>query len=382
MKSNNSFSPEFFLPNQNIINQNNNDNNLEKQIEQNNALIKDNISFNTENNSTTFHQSNTNKNKNKENIEQTELNDLNIAFLLPKDLQENLGVGEEGFNENELIIKDDESNSLQINNINQFNDYNFDINNNDIINKGDNINFNQGNNNEYLNILNCNNLQGNINFINNSMNINDSNNTFNYSNNLFENNNNNFSNIGFIDFINPQNYFNNQEKEQHQQMNYNNQNITRGNNFNNNQLYFTNINNNYNNNNNYMNQINQFNYNQIQQQSNDIPFSDYQNKFNNNNELSQNEAKKTKKKMIDEYTIEMFGRRGWICELCNNFNYETRKKCNRCHINKKPKKINSYLLSEKNKNINHKNDWYCTNCGNFNYFFRVVCNRCQRKKND
>ena len=55
MKNNNSFSPEFFLPNQNIINQNNNDNNLEKQIEQNNALIKDNISFNTENNSTTFH---------------------------------------------------------------------------------------------------------------------------------------------------------------------------------------------------------------------------------------------------------------------------------------------------------------------------------------
>ena len=92
--------------------------------------------------------------------------------------------------------------------------------------------------------------------------------------------------------------------------------------------------------------------------------------------------KKAKKKMIDENTIEMFGRRGWICELCNNFNYETRKKCNRCHINKKPKKINSYLLSEKNKNINHKNDWYCTCCGNFNYFFRVICNRCQKKKND
>ena len=377
MKNNNSFSPEFYLPNQNIINQNNNDNNIEKQIEQNNALIKDNISFNNENNSINLSQSNTNKNK--ESIEQTELNDLNIAFLLPKDLQENLGVGEEGFNENELIIKDDENNSLPINNIkntiNQFNDYNFDINNNDILNKGDEINYNQENNKQYLNILNCNNLQGNINIINNSMNINDSNNTFNYSNNLFDNNNN-FSNIGFIDFINPQNNFNNQEKEQ-QQMNYNNQNIMWGNNFNNNQLDFSN-----NNNNNYMNQINQLNYNQIQQQSNDILFLDYQNKFNNNNELSQNEAKKNKKKMIDEYTIEMFGRRGWICELCNNFNYETRKKCNRCHINKKPKKINIYLLSEKNKNINHKNDWYCTNCGNFNYFFRVVCNRCQRKKND
>jgi|LauGreDrversion4_2_1035121.scaffolds.fasta_scaffold205665_1 hypothetical protein len=26
----------------------------------------------------------------------------------------------------------------------------------------------------------------------------------------------------------------------------------------------------------------------------------------------------------DEYTIEMFGRKGWICEMCNNFNYESK----------------------------------------------------------
>jgi hypothetical protein len=25
----------------------------------------------------------------------------------------------------------------------------------------------------------------------------------------------------------------------------------------------------------------------------------------------------------DEYTVEMFGRKGWICEMCNNFNYES-----------------------------------------------------------
>ena len=48
--------------------------------------------------------------------------------------------------------------------------------------------------------------------------------------------------------------------------------------------------------------------------------------------------------IIDDYTIEMFGRRGWICELCNNFNYETRKKCNRCHINKKPKNPYRFFL--------------------------------------
>jgi hypothetical protein len=25
----------------------------------------------------------------------------------------------------------------------------------------------------------------------------------------------------------------------------------------------------------------------------------------------------------DEYLIEMFGKRGWVCLLCNNFNYDT-----------------------------------------------------------
>jgi hypothetical protein len=41
----------------------------------------------------------------------------------------------------------------------------------------------------------------------------------------------------------------------------------------------------------------------------------------------------------DEYLIEMFGKRGWVCFLCNNFNYEARTKCNRCCQLKKPKKI-------------------------------------------
>ena len=26
----------------------------------------------------------------------------------------------------------------------------------------------------------------------------------------------------------------------------------------------------------------------------------------------------------DEYSVEMFGRKGWICEMCNNFNYESK----------------------------------------------------------
>ena len=106
-----------------------------------------------------------------------------------------------------------------------------------------------------------------------------------------------------------------------------------------------------------------------------------QNVFQNKNiAANNNNNKQRKKKVIDEYTIEMFGRRGWICDLCNNFNYDTRKKCNRCHILKKPKRIEDYLLFEKSKNFGHKQFWHCKYCGNYNYAFRLVCNRCQAKK--
>lgn len=96
--------------------------------------------------------------------------------------------------------------------------------------------------------------------------------------------------------------------------------------------------------------------------------------------------KKKKKKVDDEYTVEMFGRRGWICEGCNNFNYESRKKCNRCKIPKKPLKKTVILDNKGNKiidnimNTNHKDDWNCYNCGNVNYAFRLNCNRCQSKR--
>ena len=145
----------------------------------------------------------------------------------------------------------------------------------------------------------------------------------------------------------------------------NNKNIIVGNQFLNNQFFL--------NGNNYFYPINQinFNFNQINTFNNEMI------KFMYNNP----EKKKSNKKYIDDYTIEMFGRRGWICIKCNNFNYETRKKCNRCHINKMAKKIikNDFFPGE-NDNLNHKCDWICSNCGNFNYSFRVICNRCQMKK--
>ena len=103
-------------------------------------------------------------------------------------------------------------------------------------------------------------------------------------------------------------------------------------------------------------------------------------KNRNNQCVQNNKVKQRNKKIIDEYNIEMFGRHGWICKLCNNFNYDTRKKCNRCHVVKKPKKIVEYLLEEQNKTLIYKNFWHCKYCGNYNYSFRIICNRCQAKK--
>ena len=111
----------------------------------------------------------------------------------------------------------------------------------------------------------------------------------------------------------------------------------------------------------------------------------YQNQLNNKNPPlfqvnSKYNNKQKKKKYSSEYIIEMFGRLGWICELCNNFNYETRKKCNRCHTAKKPKKIDEYIMSKMNNSLKFKNYWICKYCRNYNFPFRLVCNRCQAKK--
>ena len=76
----------------------------------------------------------------------------------------------------------------------------------------------------------------------------------------------------------------------------------------------------------------------------------------------------------------MFGRRGWICDLCNNFNYLGRKKCNRCHMLKKPRKIDEFYQTKLNNSLGQNNYWTCECCGNSNYLFRFVCYRCKAKK--
>ena len=102
-------------------------------------------------------------------------------------------------------------------------------------------------------------------------------------------------------------------------------------------------------------------------------------------EISNEKMKKNNKIRIIEkndtgdYMVVMFGRRGWICKLCNNFNYETRVKCNRCGILKKPKKILG-IKQKGEEEHNKEGDWRCVHCKNLNYSFRTICNRCKLPK--
>ena len=114
-------------------------------------------------------------------------------------------------------------------------------------------------------------------------------------------------------------------------------------------------------------------------------FSNNITKTNNNNINSNNN------------NTEMFGRKGWVCSYCNNFNYESRNKCNRCKLDKSPilnskKKIVGNGIGNINKNIfegkgqkqfsEREGDWICFNCKNVNFSFRIICNRCQLPKNE
>ena len=105
--------------------------------------------------------------------------------------------------------------------------------------------------------------------------------------------------------------------------------------------------------------------------------------FSLDNKIKNDENSNSKNE--DEYLVEMFGKKGWVCLLCNNFNYETRVKCNRCGVIKKPKCINKKMKNENKKydfkeRCNKKGDWICSNCKNLNYSFRTICNRCKFPK--
>ena len=326
-----------------------------------------------------------------EGDEQNDSINFNISFFLPKDIYKNIAGDEENtdnnnngniINNNNLNLNqnDDnssynlkESNDFESSKKNDINDKNLNLNQNNIAGFG-NIFQNTIDNNEDSNQEFNNNIskierrdfgtRDNFNQDNNSFSATNNNNN---DNNFPMNNSNNTSinlqygnnNIINDNFCSP----NNSNLMNHPQATNNRQLFSHQNN-----LINQNITNNY--------LIN----------NNEIPGFLYQNQFQNiSPQLFQinenkNNNKTKKKKVFDEYITEMFGRRGWICDLCNNFNYETRKKCNRCHMMKKPKKIAEYYQAKMNKFLVNKNYWICKYCGNYNFPFRLACNRCQAKK--
>ena len=70
----------------------------------------------------------------------------------------------------------------------------------------------------------------------------------------------------------------------------------------------------------------------------------------NNSPNNENPPPPGKDDNEDEYIFEKFGKRGWQCEKCNNFNFESRTKCNRCGIPKMPKSL--LKIREENELIN------------------------------
>ena len=98
------------------------------------------------------------------------------------------------------------------------------------------------------------------------------------------------------------------------------------------------------------------------------------------------EPKKEMKK--EEYIFEKFGKLGWECIKCNNFNFESRTICNRCEAPKQPKSLEQIKLENEQKSgekkkktlIERKGDWQCPLCHNLNFAFRVTCNRCKLPK--
>lgn len=109
----------------------------------------------------------------------------------------------------------------------------------------------------------------------------------------------------------------------------------------------------------------------------------------NNSPNNENSPPPGKDDNEDEYIFEKFGKRGWQCEKCNNFNFESRTKCNRCGIPKMPKsllkikeenELNNGGEKKKKPLVERKGDWQCPKCRNLNFAFRQSCNRCKLPK--
>ena len=132
----------------------------------------------------------------------------------------------------------------------------------------------------------------------------------------------------------------------------------------------------------------------INNNNNNIINNNFNKNFNLKKNIYNNELEnKIRKLEPKDYLIEMFGKVGWICDKCENFNFESRITCNRCLNIKMPKTIEEINRIRKEKEEKKKNkkkkkikiqksDWLCLNCKNLNYGFRKKCNRCQIERQD
>ena len=254
--------------------------------------------------------------KNSDTIEEGDINNFNISFFLPKDVYENIKEDKTEKNNiepNNIGFEPNQNNSINLkdNNDDKFptaiQGQNYDKKdiNNDKLNINFNNNqqpkiqhpfyFNNNNNNNNFFIPNVNERPINYNF-NNTFNIN-------YSSNIISPiNYPHFPNYSFC--TNP---YVQSPKTSNSQINMNS-------------LADKNI------------------------QNYDLyKFNTYYNKTRN-----QSNNKLNEKKIKDEYTMEMFGRIGWICRQCNNFNFETRNKCNRCFAVKMPKTLEEINKKKEN----------------------------------
>lgn len=94
---------------------------------------------------------------------------------------------------------------------------------------------------------------------------------------------------------------------------------------------------------------------------------------------NQNQKSKRKHNEDNEYTTQMFGRRGWVCDQCYNFNYESRNQCNRCKLPKiaKQRHVENKEIQQNNTKNLPQYDWLCSFCFNFNFFFSQTCDKCK-----
>jgi hypothetical protein len=140
---------------------------------------------------------------------------------------------------------------------------------------------------------------------------------------------------------------------------------------------------------------------------NQLPLQNYSSNLLNYNNTSLNQ--------INDQNVNMYGKCGWVCSFCKNFNFESnyilnfklvRIKCNRCGKTKNEVTCKEAVIVNNNIKVNENQvpststinntnsqkkkkpfvervgDWNCFKCKNLNFSFRVVCNRCQLSKKD